>query len=67
MEETIPVIFASVEEWCLAHNCDHGHCPLGCDHPQPILFDNELYCGWCYLRGGQRVTKLVPCTPDICI
>lgn len=55
----------------------HGHCPLGCDHPQPITAsDNPKlppgaipgheYCGRCWVRDG-LLSEMVPCTPGICV
>jgi hypothetical protein len=54
-------------EWCAIHGCTHGHCPLGCEHPQPGRYDGEelLLCGVCYFYDG-TVSEIVPCTPADC-
>jgi hypothetical protein len=59
---------------------DHGHCPDGCDHPQPFRAqlaraDAEFwyvdpsvvyeFCGRCAVRFGELVA-LVPCAPPYC-
>ena len=54
-------------EWCREKNCDHAHCPDGCEKPQPFDFDGcgRLVCGRCWFRFGE-VVEVVPCTPEIC-
>lgn len=53
--------------WYKKNNCEHAHCPLECDKPQPSIGpDGELYCMRCLCLFGIE-TKMVPCTPDICI
>jgi hypothetical protein len=54
-------------EWCVAHNCTHGHCPLGCEKPQPASYDDgpSLICGVCYYYDG-TLSEIVPCTPADC-
>ncbi len=51
--------------WCEANNCTHGHCPHGCEHPQPGHYagDGRLLCGSCWFRGNEAVL-IVPCTPE---
>lgn len=52
--------------WCTRNNCDHGHCPLDCEHPQPVLLeDGRLVCGRC-LFVDEVITVMVPCNQDIC-
>lgn len=52
--------------WCVANNTHHGHCPLGCEHPQPVgLADGRLVCGRC-LFIDNVATEMVPCTPTNC-
>jgi len=51
----------------------HSHCPLGCNHPQPVTADENLqlragailgheYCSRCWVRYG-LLSEMVPCTP----
>lgn len=53
------------DEWLAAHGVTHGHCPLGCSHPQPFVHEGEPVCGCCWFRHGQR-TPMVPCDEEIC-
>ena len=54
------------DEWCEANGCDHGHCPDGCEHPQPVMLEGDrLVCGRCLFRFGERV-EMAPCTPETC-
>jgi hypothetical protein len=54
-------------EWCTAAGVTHGHCPCGCDHPQPFWQapDGVLLCGACWVLDGMRCVML-PCTPEAC-
>ena len=53
--------------WCEAHNCTHGHCSLGCEHPQPGRYagDDRLICGVCYFHDG-TISEIEPCMPATC-
>lgn len=42
----------------------HVHCPLGCEHPQPLEHEGTLYCAMCLMHDVQ--TECLPCTPQIC-
>jgi len=58
------------EQWCIANNYHHYHCPLQCEHPQPfVIVDSDqqhrLVCGRCWVVD-QLVTDMIPCTEDIC-
>ena len=45
----------------------HWHCPCGCEHPQPFLFQHELYiCGLCWFKDNRYVCLMVYCTPKTC-
>jgi hypothetical protein len=60
---------------------EHGHCPDGCEHPQPFRASLHVddvwdlptvfaeveyeFCGRCWHRFGELVA-LVPCTSEIC-
>ena len=46
-----------------AHNCDHAHCPHGCEHPQPMMDGSDLICMRC-ARVVKVRTVMVPCTPE---
>lgn len=49
------------QEWCIANNCSHAHCPNGCEHPQPIVGANaKCYCGRCYFKDNKLV-EVIPC------
>ena len=48
-------------EWCAKYKCSHGHCPRGCEHPQPFVEEETAYCGACYFRD--RVGRFVPIIP----
>lgn len=54
----------------------HSHCPLGCDHPQPITADENPklppgaipgreYCGRCWVQDS-LLSEMVPCTMETC-
>ncbi len=43
----------------------HGHCPLGCEHPQPFDALGSEYCGRCWHVDGV-MTEMEPCTPERC-
>lgn len=51
--------------WCRENGCEHGHCPDGCEHPQPCLADGVVVCGRCLIMFGEAV-PLVPCGPEVC-
>lgn len=53
--------------WCRLHNCTHGHCPEGCEHPQPGHYagDERLLCGAHWFDGRQAV-EIEPCRPETC-
>lgn len=53
-------------EWCAKNNCQHGHCPYECEHPQPVLLANgKFVCGRClYLCHEEN--EMIPCTPEVC-
>lgn len=59
------------DEWCRVNNCEHGHCPHECEHPQPrAVIDprtNEtvMACGRCLILDGV-ITAVVPCGPEVC-
>lgn len=54
------------DEWCKANGVTHGHCPEGCEHPQPFgLDDGRLVCGRCAHKYGELV-EILPCTPELC-
>jgi len=53
-------------DWYERHDCQHAHCPLGCDKPQPAHGgDGELYCMRCWVEGGVR-SVMIPCRPETC-
>jgi hypothetical protein len=52
-------------DWCVTYNCEHAHCPYNHEHPQPMLIDGKLYCGYCWFKE-HIPTEMIPCTPDIC-
>ena len=51
--------------WCDQNETSHGHCPLGCEHPQPFGSDGRLFCGKCWHDTG-TLTEMVPCNEGIC-
>lgn len=57
----------SYGEWCIKNDCTHGHCPNGCEHPQPFFNDHslDLICGKCYHDLG-NVVSMIPCNKEIC-
>lgn len=52
-------------EWCKLNNCSHAHCTLECEHPQPFIMDDKLYCGRCWFIRNQ-LTEMIACTPEVC-
>ena len=56
-----PITYA---EWCREKGCDHGHCPHGCEHPEPFGLGRLLYCGRCEAYG--ELVEMEPCTPETC-
>jgi len=58
-------MIASYPDWCDAHGCSHGHCPLDCEHPQPFVHEGRLYCGRCWVLC-KVLTEMVPCGPNNC-
>jgi hypothetical protein len=66
VEEHITRSRRDYDEWNAANDCNHGHCPLNCEHPQPILLaGGRFVCGRCLILDG-LVTEMVPCRPAIC-
>lgn len=55
----------SEREWCSLNNCDHAHCPEGCEHPQPIVDGERLLCGQCLVLR-RHVSEMLPCSTEIC-
>lgn len=53
----------TLPEWYALHQCDHAHCPEGCEHPQPVLDGEELICGkhWVILKIRLPMT---PCASE---
>ncbi len=57
--------------WCASHKTTHGHCPEGCEHPQPfaVVMSGEteprLICGRCWIIE-RTVTEMVPCVEGVC-
>lgn len=51
--------------WCKTFGCTHGHCPLGCEHPQPfaVVLNGEtatrLVCGRCWVVDS-LLSEMVP-------
>jgi hypothetical protein len=52
-------------DWCERHGVTHGHCPLDCEHPQPLLYRDKLVCGRCLILC-RTVSEIVPCGPENC-
>ena len=67
----MPVI-TSYHDWRLLHNVTHGHCPCGCEHPQPFAHNDTLYCAACFYAGATEqegvpmLCEMIPCTPETC-
>jgi hypothetical protein len=53
------------QQWCAARGVTHGHCPDGCEHPQPFMRGGLLLCGRCWFKYGEE-TEMVPCDETIC-
>ncbi len=55
------------QDWYTKNGCDHAHCPLECEHPQPFYDDRlkELLCGRCWFVHG-LCTIMVPCNQETC-
>lgn len=51
--------------WSELHNCTHGHCPYGCEHPQPFMHKNKLICGQCAVMCNE-ILEMIPCDPNDC-
>lgn len=50
----------------LSTHREHYHCPLECEHPQPIVCDDgRRLCGRCWFVDDVR-TEMVLCTPETC-
>ena len=67
-ERVAPVIPApelTEREWYELHGCSHGHCPCGCEHPQPFVTGRRLVCGRCACVDGY-LCDMLPCTPEVC-
>lgn len=58
---------SAYSQWCEANACSHGHCPLGCEHPQPSDYADigKLICGVCFFYDG-TISVIVPCAPEDC-
>lgn len=55
-----------IKEWYKEHETHHAHCPLGCEHPQPIIEDDgTALCGRCLFVDKVR-TEVVSCMEEIC-
>lgn len=53
-------------EWCIINKCTHGHCPFSCEHPQPMVTDDDrCVCALCLHYSGELV-DVAPCTPENC-
>lgn len=52
-------------DWCRARDCDHAHCPNECEHPQPFVIADRLFCGRCYFEA-QKLVDMLPCGPEMC-
>jgi hypothetical protein len=64
-EAPSPAPPADYREWCKRHGVCHGHCPCGCEKPQPVMHAGRLVCGCCLIVHG-AVCDMIPCTPDVC-
>lgn len=64
-EEEFAKKIEAKQKWYKDHYCDHAHCPLDCEHPQPFLDGSRLLCGRCFVIFGIE-SEMLPCTPDIC-
>lgn len=53
------------KQWYEEHGCAHAHCPDDCEHPQPFMDGDDLICGRCAAKYGER-TVMVPCIPPLC-
>lgn len=51
------------DDWCKKYGISHGHCPYGCEHPQPFVRDEKLYCGRCWFKDG-ILTEIEICECD---
>lgn len=49
-------------KWCEDNNSSHAHCPDGCEHPQPQLYNGVLVCGRCL----HKYNEVVPCGLEVC-
>jgi hypothetical protein len=52
-------------DWYACHCCEHAHCPLWCEKPQPALVAGELLCMRCWVLFGVR-SVMIPYTPASC-
>ncbi len=52
-----------LKEWYQKYG--HGHCPEGCEHPQPFEHQDKIICGRCFCKY-KEITEMEPCTPEIC-
>lgn len=54
------------EKWYWDNNCEHVHCPKGCEHPQEALtVDGRMICMRCWVLD-RVITEVEPCTPNYC-
>lgn len=59
------ILMFTEAEWYKKYGVSHAHCPNGCEHPQPFIFDEKLICGRCFHKWDEIVT-MTPCTPETC-
>ena len=52
-------------DWYEVNNCQHAHCPEGCEKPQPVQVGDRLLCSRCMYERGVEV-EMIPCHPDTC-
>lgn len=56
----------AIVNWYTRHNCQHAHCPNGCDKPQPFETDDgRLLCSRCSVQDGV-IAEMIPCRPETC-
>jgi hypothetical protein len=55
------------QAWCNLNDCAHGHCPQGCEHPQPQLaIDGRMICGK-HFYDDNEIVEIIPCNPATCV
>lgn len=67
VESPVYTVYTFYTKWCIDNSCTHGHCPLGCEHPQPEDYagNGYLICGRCYFYD-KTITIIEPCVPETC-